>query len=42
MVPLLDASYGYVHDRIYHTHLNRKVVIGVNPMKKEVKLSFSR
>lgn len=42
MVPLLDASYGIVNDRVYYTHFPRKFVVGVNPIKKELKLSVSR
>ena len=42
MVPMKKVTYGIVNDRIYHTHLPRKFVIGVNPIKKELKLSISR
>lgn len=41
-VPMKEASYGVVNDRIYYTHLPRKFVIGVNPIKKELKLSITR
>ena len=39
MVPLIDASYGIVNDRIYYAHFPRKFVIGIKPIKKELKLS---
>nr|ALO75638.1 melanin-engaging protein [Tigriopus kingsejongensis] len=40
--PLRKASFGIVNDRIYHKHFPRKIVIGVNPIKKELKLSVTR
>ncbi|TRY76606.1 hypothetical protein TCAL_03493 [Tigriopus californicus] len=40
--PIRKATFGIVNDRIYHKHFPRKIVIGVNPIKKELKLSISR
>lgn len=40
--PLRKASFGIVNDRIYSTHFPRKIVVGVNPIKKELKLSLTR
>jgi len=34
--------FGIVQDRIYHMHAPRELTIGVNPLRKEVKLSVSR
>lgn len=40
--PIRKVSFGIVNDRIYHNHFPRKFVIGINPIKKEFKLSISR
>ena len=40
--PIRKASYGIVNDRLYHVDVPRKFVIGVNPVKMELKLSISR
>jgi len=40
--PGRKVSYGVVNDRIYHGHFPRKFVIGVNPIRKELKISIGR
>jgi len=34
--------YGIVQDRVYHMHAPRELTAGVNPLRKEIKLSVSR
>ncbi len=36
------VSYGILNSRIYHVHKSRRVLAGVNPIKREIKLSVSR
>nr|XP_040574643.1 uncharacterized protein LOC121123583 [Lepeophtheirus salmonis] len=40
--PYRKNSYGIIQDRIYGSHFPRNFVIGVNPLKKEIKLSIER
>lgn len=40
--PARKVSYGIVQDRVYHAHFPRKLVLGLNPAKKELKLSVER
>jgi len=40
--PARKVSYGIKNDRIYHVHVPRHVAVGVNPIKREIKLSVSR
>jgi len=40
--PGRKVSYGIVQDRVYHAHFPRKLVLGLNPAKKELKLSIER
>jgi len=40
--PWKKAAFGIINDRLYHLHIPRKFVIGVNPIKKELKLSVAR
>ncbi|CAB4069088.1 unnamed protein product [Lepeophtheirus salmonis] len=40
--PYHKNSYGIIQDRIYGSHFPRNFVIGVNPLKKEFKLSVER
>lgn len=40
--PFKSRSYGIVNDRIYKMHIPRELVVGVNPVKKEFKLSIKR
>ena len=35
-------TYGISQDRVYHLHIPRELVVGVNPPRKELKLSVSR
>ncbi len=40
--PGRGVMYAIFQSRVYHFHVPRKVVIGLNPIKREVKLSISR
>lgn len=40
--PGLKVTYGIYQDRIYHAHVPRTLTIGVNPIRKELKLTVSR
>ena len=40
--PARKVSYGIVQDRIYHAHFPRKLVLGLNPSRKELKISIER
>ncbi len=40
--PMRKVSYGILNDRIYHVHKPAKIVAGVNPIKRELKLSIGR
>jgi len=40
--PARKVTYGIYQSRIYHLHVPRKLVIGFNPLRKELKLSVSR
>ena len=40
--PMRKEAFAIAQSRIYHIHVPRKVVVGVNPIKKELKLSISR
>ena len=40
--PARKVSYGIVQDRIYHAHFPRKIVLGLNPGRKELKISIER
>ena len=40
--PMRKEAFAIAQSRIYHIHVPRKVVIGVNPIRKELKLSISR
>lgn len=40
--PWRKATYMVGNDRIYKIHFPRKLVLGVNPIKKELKISVSR
>ena len=42
MNPLRKEIFAIHQSRIYHIHVPRKVVIGINPIRKELKLSISR
>merc|ERR1712223_2105127 len=41
-IPMQKATYGIVNDRIYYAHFPRKIVAGINVIKKELKLQISR
>ena len=40
--PGRKVTYAVFQSRIYHFHVPRKIVIGLNPIRREVKLSISR
>ncbi len=40
--PARKVSYGILNDRIYHVHKPAKIVAGLNPIKREIRLSVSR
>ena len=42
MFPRKEAVYAIWNDRVYHMHVPRKIVAGINILKKELKLSVSR
>jgi hypothetical protein len=42
LIPTKGVSYGIMNDRVYYAHFPRKFVLGVNPIKKELKISVSR
>ena len=41
-IPMRRSTYGIVNDRIYYAHFPRKIVAGINVIKKELKLQISR
>merc|ERR1719427_2575832 len=41
-VPSKRVSYGIVHDRVYNAHFPRHLIIGVNIVKKELRLQILR
>jgi hypothetical protein len=40
--PARKVTYGIIQDRIYHAHFPRKLVLGLNPGRKELKISVER
>jgi hypothetical protein len=42
MNPGRKVTYAIFQSRIYHAHVPRKLVIGLNPIRRELKLSISR